>query len=387
MKHYSKRSSDAPAAEARLIVASSDGDANMLWATRMFVPDPFIFIKKGRLKYAVMSDLEVDRARVQASVDRVLALSDYIARARASGVGTPSMADALTCVLRDLGIGRVRVPANFPLALADHLRAARVTVRPQPDPFWPDREVKTPEEVGHIHESLKIAEEGMAAGIEALKRTTIGRNGVLRLDGAPLTSERLKAVINSRIMERGAVPSHTIVASGPHCVDPHNEGSGPIRAHTSIIMDIFPRSETTGYFGDMTRTVVRGRASDALKRAYRAVEEAQAIGFRDIRTRASAYAIHRKILEHFRARGFETGKKDGRMQGFFHGTGHGLGLDIHELPTFGLRSTGRFRRNHVVTVEPGLYYAGMGGVRLEDVVVVGDTGCRNLVRFPKFLEI
>jgi Xaa-Pro aminopeptidase len=387
MKQYSKRLVPRSTTKARLIVATSDGDANMLWATRMFVPDPFIFIKKGRLKYVVMSDLEVDRAREQASVDRVLALSGFASRAASRGVRFPSTADILTEVFSDLQIDTVSVPENFPVGLADQLRVLGFTVNVQPDPFWPEREIKTPEEVRHIRASLRIAEEGMGAGVEALKRTAIAPNGTLRLDGRPFTSERLKAIINSRIMERGAVPSHTIVASGAHAVDPHNEGSGIIRANSPIIIDIFPRSQSTGYFGDMTRTLVRGTASDVLKRAYHAVEDAQKIGFREIRARASTIDIHQKILDHFRTRGFRTGQKDGRMQGFFHGTGHGLGLDIHEAPAFGLRSRNRFRKNHVVTVEPGLYYAGMGGVRLEDVVVVTTDGCRNLVRFPRFLEI
>ena len=157
----------------------------------------------------------------------------------------------------------------------------------------------------------------MEAGIATLRKTRIGNNGHLYLDGTRLTSEILKAAINTAIMQRGAVPSHTIVSSGEQAVDPHNEGSGPIRAHTSIIMDIFPRSQKTGYFGDMTRTVVRGHASEALQRAYHAVRKAQKIGFRRIRPGASAYNIHNEILGHFRHEGFETGLQSGRMQGFF----------------------------------------------------------------------
>jgi len=388
MKQYSKPvTHPRPATDALLIVASSNNDANMLWATRMFVPDPFVFIMKRGRKYVIMSDLEVDRARDQASVHTVLELNTYVARVQARGIHFPSTAEILEEVFQDLKIGSVRVPEKFPVSLADQLRGSGIILTVQSDPFWPEREIKTPEEIRHIGTSLRCAEEGMGAGIEALRRTTIARNGNLKLDGSTLTSEKLKAIINSKIMELGAVPSHTIVSSGKQAVDPHNEGSGIIRSNTSIIIDIFPRSESTGYFGDMTRTVVRGRASDTLKRAYQAVLEAQKIGFRRIRSRADAYDIHQDILGHFRKQGFETGMKDGRMQGFFHGTGHGLGLDIHEAPAFGLRQRNRLRKNHVVTVEPGLYYAGMGGVRLEDVVVVTATGCRNMVRFPKFLEI
>jgi Xaa-Pro aminopeptidase len=152
-------------------------------------------------------------------------------------------------------------------------------------------------------------------------------------------------------------------------------------------MDIFPRSQKTGYFGDITRTVVRGRASERLKHAYGCVAHAQQIGFRKIRDGASAYDIHYDIVNYFASEGFPTGLQNGRMQGFFHGTGHGLGLDIHEAPSFGQRSKNALRSGNVVTVEPGLYYAGLGGVRLEDVVFVTKTGCRNLVRIPKILEV
>ena len=373
--------------DARLIVAASDTDANLLWATGMFAPDPFIFIRKGRRQYLVMNDLEVDRAREQASVDRVLHQTEYVRRVQSRGIPFPTMTQVIEAVFEELGIRGARVPFDFPLGIADGLRASGIRVEVQPEPFWPEREIKREDEVRKIRASLKAAEAGMEAGIEALRRTRITRQGFLTLDGARLTSEILKSIINRTIMGRGYVPSHTIVSSGEQAVDPHNEGSGPIRAHTSVIMDIFPRSQTTGYFGDMTRTVVRGRASEALKRAYTAVLEAQRIGFRRIRPRASAFEIHSEILEYFRGRGFETGLRNGRMQGFFHGTGHGLGLDIHEAPSFGSRARNRFRKNHVVTVEPGLYYPGMGGVRLEDVVLVTDNGCRNLVRFPKYLEV
>ena len=373
--------------DARLIYSASESDANMLWATRFFAPDPFIFIEKRGRRTLVMSDLEIDRAKDQASVDKVLAYSDYVRRLGAKTKTAPVLADVLLEIFRDLKVSSVSVPSTFPLGLADQLRRKRVRVVAQPDPFWTDREIKTAEEVRDIADSLRAAEAGIEAGIAAVRRTLIGKDGHLYLDGTQLTSEILKRVINTTIMSLGFVPSHSIVASGDQCVDPHNEGSGPIRANSSIIMDIFPRSQKTGFFGDITRTVVRGKASDRLKHAYRCVQEGQEIGFRRIRDGVNAYDIHMEILNHFKSEGFETGPKDGRMQGFFHGTGHGLGLDIHEAPGINARHATRLRTGHVVTVEPGLYYTGMGGVRLEDVVLVSKTGCANLVNLPKVLEV
>jgi Xaa-Pro aminopeptidase len=373
--------------DAQLVYSASESDANMLWATRFFAPDPFIFIRKRGRTYLVMNDLEIDRAKSQASVDKVLSHSEYTRRCQEHGVHFPSPAQILTEIFKDLKITGVEVPSSFPLGIADQLRSLGVKVQPKTDPFWPEREFKTQEEVRFIRESLRAAERGMEAGIDAVRRSDIRKDGYLYLDGTRLTSEILKRVINTTIMAQGFVPSHTIVASGDQCVDPHNQGSGPIRANTSIIMDIFPRSQKTGYFGDITRTVVRGRASDRLKHVYHCVQRGQEIAFGRIRHRASAYDIHMAIMDYFKSEGFETGVMKGRMQGFFHGTGHGLGLDIHEAPSFGLRGKNLLRRDNVVTVEPGLYYQGLGGVRLEDVVTVTNNGCKNLVRIPKRLEL
>jgi Xaa-Pro aminopeptidase len=182
------------------------------------------------------------------------------------------------------------------------------------------------------------------------------------------------------------VPSHTICAPGDQAVDPHEAGHGPIRAHQPVVMDIFPRSEKTGYFGDLTRTVVRGRASAALREVYELVHEGVRLGHRRVRPGADGQKIHAEIEALFVSRGYTTGVRDGRMQGFFHGTGHGLGLQIHEAPSIGKRVS-RLRAGHVVTVEPGLYYLGIGGVRIEDVALVTPTGSRNLTKVPKILEV
>jgi len=257
--------------DAQLIYSASESDANMLWATRFFAPDPFIFIAKRGKRYLVMNDLEIDRAKDQASVDKVLAYSDYQKRWQKRGTQFPTPAQVLAEVFRDLKIRSVETPSTFPVGLADALRKMKIRIEPKADPFWPDREFKTPEEVRSISASLRAAEAGMQAGIEAVRRTEIRKDGYLYLDGTRFTSEMLKRIINTEIMSQGFVPSHTIAASGEQCVDPHNQGSGPIRANTSIIMDIFPRSQKTGYFGDITRTVVRGRASERLKHAYHCV--------------------------------------------------------------------------------------------------------------------
>ena len=372
--------------QALLIVSASESDANMLYATSFFAPDPFIFFQQRGRKYAVMSDLEIDRAKKQAEVDHVLSLSLYQARLRKIGKVSQTTADILEAIFLERGIRSLTVPANFPTLLADELRSRNFILPVRKDPFFPGRERKRADEVKKISDSLRVAKLGLEAGIKALKKARIGRDRYLYLNGSKLTSEKIKTIVNTTIMAQGWVPSHTIVSSGDQCCDPHHEGSGPLRADSSIIFDIFPRSQKTGYFGDLSRTVVRGRASERLKEAYVTVQAGQEVAYRMIRDGADGKEIHQKILALFEQRGFPTGKINGRMQGFFHGTGHGLGLDIHEPPRIAV-SSATLRTGHVVTVEPGLYYLGMGGVRLEDVVVVTPNGSRNLTGCPQFLEI
>ena len=371
--------------QALLMVSASEGDSNMLYAAGFFVPDPFIFFQHKSTSYVVMSDLEIDRAKRQARADRVLSLSQYQRKLRKLGK-VPTFIEILDLLFRERGIRSLIVPANFSALLADQLRAKGFGVQIKRDPFFAEREVKNNEEVRQIAESLRVAVLGLEAGIRALKRTKVEHDGYLYLNGAKLTSETLKTAVNTTIMAQGWLPSHTIISSGNQCVDPHHEGTGPIKANTSIIFDIFPRSQKNGYFGDLSRTVVRGRASERLKKIYATVQEGQQIGFDLIRDGINGKEIHEKILELFAARGFRTGKINGRMQGFFHGTGHGLGLDIHEAPRIAPVDA-TLKSGHVVTVEPGLYYLGVGGVRLEDVVLVQPNGNRNLTDCPQFLEI
>src|SRR5262249_40197930 len=178
--------------DAELIYSASESDANMLWATRFFAPDPFIFVKKRGKAYLVMNDLEIDRAKGQARVDKVLSYSEYTRRCQQRGIQFPSPAQILTEVFDDLKITGVEVPSTFPLGVADHLRNTGITVQPKADPFWPEREFKTQEEVRFINKSLRAAERGMEAGIDAVHRSDIRKDGYLYLDGTRLTSEILK---------------------------------------------------------------------------------------------------------------------------------------------------------------------------------------------------
>jgi Xaa-Pro aminopeptidase len=373
----------------RLIVADSERDADMLYAAGMFVPDPFIYLRLRGRRYVVMSDLELDRARRLASHCHVLSFSHYQQKLQGRGVKRLGFAEIIQSILCEKRITReaVVVPGSFPLGLAGELQHLGVRLTASPGSFFPERETKSAAEVKQISAALRMAEAGMAEAVRALKAAKVGRDRRLRYQGAPLTAERLRAIIDTAVLQAGGLANHTIVAGGTQGCDPHEPGYGPLRAHEPIILDIFPRSQSTGYFGDITRTVVRKRASEAVRRLYATVLDGQRLALRRARAGVATREVHRVVSEFFAAQGYKTGRFAGRMQGFFHGTGHGLGLEIHEAPRLGVASGGTLKPGHVVTIEPGLYYPETGGVRLEDVVLVTENGSRNLTRFEKVLEI
>jgi Xaa-Pro aminopeptidase len=369
-----------------LMVADSERDANMLYATGLFVPDPFIYLNFGRKPLIVLSDLEIDRARKQAPHCRVASLSAYQQKLRARKIKRPGFPHVIREIFRENKIRRAVVPDNFPLGLAKDLKKLGVKLKPSAS-FFPKREIKSADEVRKISAALVMAEVGMAEGMQALRLSKIGRNRQLIYRGLPLTSERLRAVIDCAILQACGMAGNTIVAGGKQGCDPHERGHGRLRANEPIIIDIFPRSQKTGYFGDITRTVVRGRAGEAVKKLYDTVLRGQKIALQKVSAGTSTAEIHQCVQQFFTQRGYTTGKRNGRMEGFFHGTGHGLGLEIHEAPRMGATSTGNLKAGQVVTVEPGLYYPEIGGVRLEDVALVTASGAKNLTRFEKVLEI
>jgi Xaa-Pro aminopeptidase len=370
---------------ATLFIAASEQDSNLYYATRFIAPDSFIYMEIKGERLLVMSDLEMDRARAQASVDRVLSYSELEQKAKAQGIKDPTTVDIVHVVLKEFKIRRLLVPANFPFIHATRLQELGYSLKPKRDPFYEQRVVKTADEIRHIETAQRATEDAVAAAFETVRRATIER-GWLHLDGEVLTSERIKKLINVKLMERDCVAQHTIVAGGEQACDPHNEGSGPLPAGRSIIFDVFPRSATSRYFADMSRTIVRGAPTPDLKRLYQTVKDAQEEAIEKVKDGADGMKIHQGICARFDKAGYKTGLVNGRMQGYFHGTGHGVGLDIHEAPRIS-RTGSLLQEGHVVTVEPGLYYPGLGAVRIEDMVLVTKDGCRNLTDFPKSFEL
>lgn len=365
---------------AQIIYAASAHCADMLYATRMNVPDPFLWARIRGRTYAVLSDLELDRGRREATVLSVIPLSSLERAATARRRHRPSTAASIAQFLRGRRVRAVEVPRNFPLGLAAELRRLGIGVRPARGPFFPARASKTPEEIAAIRNAQQAAEAAMSRAEEILRSSRPTRGGRLRHAGKSLTSEFLQTEINACLARMGATASHTIVAGGIQACDPHEAGHGPLPAHLPIIIDIFPRVGRTGYWGDITRTFVRGTPSDSARALYDTVLAAQERALAQIRAGADGKYIQQDTRAFFDSKGFTTGEKQGRRIGFFHGLGHGVGLEIHESPRI---ADGPLPDRAVVSIEPGLYYPGIGGVRIEDLVVVTSRGYTNLTTYPK----
>ena len=377
---------DLDGADALLLVGDSERNADLYYATRFRAPGTFFFLWTSRARIAVMSDLELDRAKTQARVDQVLSHTVFVEQLRRQGQERPATHQVLLAVLQELGLQRLQVPSEFPFELADQLRQAGIQLQVGPTPLFPQRQLKTSEELQAIRRSLHAAERAMEAAIQTLRRASVGDDQVLYTEGQVLTAQRLKQIIHHCLLDEDCTAQRTIVACGEQGCDPHQEGSGPLRAGQTLILDIFPQSALSGYFGDITRTVVKGRAPEAVRTLYETVQQGQELALGRIRAGAEGGSIHQGVQDFFTGQGYATGEKEGQRQGFFHGTGHGLGLEIHEAPRIGPRVPA-MQAGQVVTGEPGLYYRGLGALRLVHVVMVREDGCELLTTCPKFLEV
>jgi Xaa-Pro aminopeptidase len=370
---------------ALMMYAASESDSNLYYAVKFMVPDPFLFFRIRGRKIILMSDLELGRAQKQADVDKVISYSDVQSRAQKNGIQKPKVADVAAFFLRKNRVGKVFVPENFNLGLADTLRKKGITVQAKPGSFFEERIYKTSGEVNCITRTLRHTEGAIRRAEDLLRKSKI-RGQRIYYQGQVVTSEMIKKTINLALMENNCTANHTIVAGGNQGCDPHCEGKGPIRAHQSIVIDVFPRSNDSFYYADITRTFVKGKAAPALKAQYEAVKAAQEKAIRMVAPGVNGKDIHQGILDGFESKGYKTEKRKGVMVGFFHGTGHGVGLDVHEAPRISAVDH-RLKKGEVITIEPGLYYPGLGAVRIEDLLVVTANGRRNLTVYPKKLEI
>lgn len=366
---------------------SSETDADIFYGSGFVSHDPYHFIEHQGKSFLVVAGFEADRARSQTKVHTVWSAVALFQRQAGRGDKTRidmSPAGIAAAALRKIKVRNIEVPAHFPVGVADTLRKAGFRVCVKEGEAYPERLIKTDDEVQAIIKVQRAVERAMAQA-ESVLRTSQIQRGRLLFEGKTLCAEHLKSVIRAKLVEQNCHAEQIIVAPGDQATEPHNEGNGPIRPGELVVIDVFPRSMHTRYWADMTRTFVKGRPSEQLIRQYRAVVGAQKLALSRIRPGVKMCNVHMAVDRYLKLCGYQTGEKDGRLQGFIHSTGHGVGLELHERPTFGKNTQTRFLKGMVVTVEPGLYYPGVGGARIEDLVVVTRDGVRNLTRYPKRL--
>ncbi len=378
-------------APARLIYADSIRDADIYLASGISVVDPFAYIETDGTRVILTSELEADAARRNSTATDVWVESDFGRRELIKQGMNPheSALEVVRRALDRLQLTDVAVPPSFPLDLADYLRAHGVTVSTDRAGYEMRRRVKDERALDGIRIAQRATEAAFVRVKEMLGASTPGADGLM-LDGEQLTSERVSAGIEDVLRAHGCEGEPPLVGAGPTGANVHEHGSGPIRAHESVIVDIFPRHTASRFFADMTRTFCVGEAPEQLRHMHATVLEAVKRSTERIAAGVNGTAVWEAACDVFEANGYRTtrGLADGESldEDFFHGLGHGVGIEVHEAPNLGLAGDDLVVGD-VVTIEPGVYRKGFGGVRLEDLAVVREGGCDVLTNFPYDLEI
>jgi Xaa-Pro aminopeptidase len=351
------------------------------------IPDPFLYAEKDGVKHIAIGSMEIPRLAELGLFELHPAEaygSDELRRA--GGLSHTEITKEVSVrAVKALGITSAVVPDSFPLWLADRLRGEGVELTVDGTFFDDRRRVKTAAELAGIRRAQRAAEAGMDAARDLLRRATQNGNG-LEVDGEPLTVERVKSAMSQVFAAHGTTTDDFIVAPGPQGAVGHDMGSGPIEAGVPIVIDIWPRDNESFMFCDMTRTFVVGDVPEDVQTWHALTKEALDRAISEIKDGADGRAIFDGTCEIFEAAGEPTQrtKEAGTTlaDGFFHGLGHGVGLEVHEEPGMGLSTKDPLRAGDVVTVEPGCYRQGFGGVRLEDLVLVTNDGAENLTQYP-----
>ena len=371
--------------------ASSYDSADLLHESGFLAVDPFAYLDRDGERVILTSSLEAGRARKQSRATAVREVDEFGMQKLLKGGKSEDEAngDVLIGFLAAYSVREVAVPKTFPLFLADRLRAAGLRVSVAYD-LADRRRRKTPQELRGIEATQRATEEAFDVAVRMLREAGLAKDRTLVLDGAPLTAERVRAAIEVFLLERGCAADDTIVAAGVQAADPHVHGSGVYRAGEAIVMDIFPQSKESRFFADMSRTVCRGDPPAAIVKMHEAVSRVQQEAEAMVRPGVTGRELHERAEDLLYEAGYGTTRDGQRREGlpaFIHGLGHGVGLEIHELPSVGRAGSQPLEAGDVITIEPGLYDPKIGGVRLEDMLVVTESGSRNLTRSPKALRI
>jgi Xaa-Pro aminopeptidase len=358
-------------------------------AIRFLVGDPVAVADIGGSRTLILRDIEMERARRHARADRVACPADFAPRGGLSGDRETATAQALVECLAQARVTEAVADRSLPLIYAEHLRHAGIAVRLDPDMGVSERRAKDEQEVAWLGEAQAATESAMRQACELVARAVAAADGTLEVDGEPLTSERVRQVIDLALLRLGYESPKAIVAGGPLGADCHDYGTGPLRTGQPVIVDIFPRNRSTLFNGDCTRTVVHGAVPPEVARMHTAVGDAKRAAIAAIRPGATGDAVHRATLAAIEGHGFASGQPPADAPatwcGMTHGTGHGIGLDVHEPPLLDFKGP-PLVRGDALTVEPGLYARAWGGVRIEDLVVVTASGCVNLNTLPEGLD-
>jgi len=365
---------------AKLIIGAGERVADIRYASGLSTPDDFLYLETPTGKFVICSSLEYARALIECK--------DGVTVLNTADFADPANLGVVTEFAAKHQIGKFLVPADFPLKFADDLRSRALAVEPVSGTFFPEREFKTRDEVNHIISAQRAAERGMRRAREVLGESSINAQNLLVWQGDILTSERLRTEIDLELLRAGTISGNTICAGGVHGSQPHHTGTGPLAADAPIVIDIFPRDMATGYWGDLTRTVVKGKAAPVVKQAYEAVRAARDHAQSLLKPGVIPSEVTQTATAIMETAGFLTGRDgNGIDYGFFHSLGHGVGLDIHELPRLSVKNHQPLRGGEVITVEPGLYYPDWGGIRLENLVYITPGGCELLTEIGDLLEI
>jgi len=363
-------------ADAYVLYASSR-EADMRYLTHFTTSDPFVFIKRpGDPGVIIVSQMELGRALRESS-------TAVMTRTQAGLPGIlkkekdPYLATAK--MIAGQAGEKILVPPNFPIALANAL-SEQCTVLVDHGTVMEMRAKKSKNEILLMKNVQKVTEKAMGCAISLIKSASV-KKGILHIDKKPLTAEQVKFSMHCLLLQHGCGAVDTIVSCGEDTAIPHIPGSGPLKSDEPIVIDLFPVEEISGYYADMTRTVVKGEPSKDILEMYDTLREAKQFGISRVKTGASGADIHLAVVDFFKDQGYES-----NTRGFVHNLGHGVGLQVHELPTVGPAGKNLVSGN-VITIEPGLYYPGIGGVRLEDIGVVTAKGFENFTVFPEDLIV
>ncbi|WP_435360433.1 M24 family metallopeptidase [Haloarchaeobius sp. DFWS5] len=361
-----------------------ESNSNLYYTTGFGAPDPFVAVYTPDAIGLLVSSLEYGRAKKEGRADVVKRHSDYDLHAKREEHGDDALYEVLVEFFADLGVESVAVEADFGVRVADQLRERGFDVQPESDGVIDDiRAVKTEEEIDHVREAQRANEEAMARAEELIRGASV-EDGVLQNpegDGA-LTSEFVKQEIEISLLRNDCSLDTTIVAAGADAADPHDRGSGPIHEGEFVIVDIFPRNKESRYHSDMTRTFLKGEPTETQREWYEITDEARKAALDAVEPGATGKAVNQAVVDVYQDAGFPTVFTDPSTEtGFIHSTGHGVGLDVHEGPSISFDDN-ELKPGHVITIEPGLYDPEVGGVRIEDIVVVTEDGYENLTDYP-----